>query len=88
MQKKEKKEWIERKIKEVNETNRERDTRKYYKDDRNLTNPSTAMTLVYEDKDGNTLSGNRQIMERWQHYFKELLNPVITRRNNINMKYT
>ena len=30
------------------------------------------------------LSEKRQILERWQQYFKELLNPVITRRTNIN----
>lgn len=43
------------------------------------------MTLVCKDRDGNTLSEKRQIMERWQQYFKELLNPVIKRRNNINV---
>ena len=79
-----KKEWIERKIKEINETNRKRDSRKFYKDVRNLTNPSTAMTLVCKDKDSNILSAKRRILERWQQYFKELLNPVITRRTNIN----
>jgi hypothetical protein len=31
-----KKEWIEGKIKQLNETNRKRDTRKFYKDVRNL----------------------------------------------------
>jgi hypothetical protein len=34
--KRKKKEWIERKIKELNETNTKRDTRKFYKDVRNL----------------------------------------------------
>ena len=43
------------------------------------------MTLVCKDKDIDILSEKRQIMERWQQYFKELLNPVITRRNNINI---
>ena len=42
------------------------------------------MTLVCKDKYGNILSEKRQILERWQQYFKELLNPVITRRTNIN----
>ena len=51
-----KKEWIKRKIKELNETNRKKDTRKFYKDVRNLYNLPTAMTLVCKDKDGNILS--------------------------------
>jgi hypothetical protein len=53
----EKKEWIERKIKEINETNRKRDTRKFYKDIRNLSNLPTVTTLLCKDKDGNILFG-------------------------------
>ena len=51
-----KKEWIEGKIKEINETNRKRDTRKFYKDVRNLSSLPTVTTLVCKDKDGNILS--------------------------------
>ena len=51
-----KKEWIKRKIKEVNETNRKKDKRKFYKDVRNLTNLPPTMTLVCKDKDGKILS--------------------------------
>jgi sorting nexin-29 len=43
------------------------------------------MTLVCKDKDGNILSERKQILERWQQYFKELLNPEIERINNIEM---
>jgi thymidylate kinase len=32
------------------------------------------MPLVCKDKDGNTLSEQKQILEGWQQYFKELLN--------------
>ena len=45
-----KKEWIERKIKELNETNRKRDTRKFYKDIRNLSNLPNVTTLICKDK--------------------------------------
>jgi hypothetical protein len=55
-----KKEWIEGKIKEINETNRKTDTRKFYKDIRNLSNLPTTMTLVCKDKDGNILSGKEK----------------------------
>jgi len=51
-----KKEWIKRKIKEINETDRKKDTRKFYKDVRNLCNLPTTMTLVCRDKDGNNIS--------------------------------
>ena len=50
-----KKEWMEEKIK-LSETNRKRDTRKFYKDVRNLSNSPTETTLICEDKDGNILS--------------------------------
>ena len=60
----EKKKWIEGKIKQLNETNRKRDTRKFYKDVRNLSNLPTVTTLVCKDKDGNILSEKRQILER------------------------
>ena len=69
-----KKEWMERKIKELNETNRKRDKRKFYKDVRNLSNLPNVTTLVCKDKGGNILSEQKQILERWQQYFKELLN--------------
>jgi hypothetical protein len=39
-----KKELIERKIKELNETNRKKNRRKFYKDVRNLSNLPTTMT--------------------------------------------
>jgi hypothetical protein len=80
-----KKEWLERKIKEINETNRKKDTRKFYKDIRYLSNPLTIMTLVCKDKDGKIFSDKRQIMERWQKYFKELLNSETKRINSINI---
>jgi len=59
-----KKKWIERKIKELNETIKKRDTRKFYKDVRNLFNLRTVTTLVFKDKDGNILSEQKQILER------------------------
>jgi len=74
-----KKEWIQRRIKEINETNRKRDTRKFYKDVRNLSNLPTATTLVCRDKDGNILSDKKKILERWKNYFKQLLNPEAKR---------
>jgi len=78
-----KKEWIEGKIKEINETNRKRDTGKFYKDVRNLSSLPTVTTLVCKDKDGNILSEKKQILERWQQYFKGLLNPETERINSI-----
>jgi len=51
-----KEEWIERKIKELNETNKKRDTRKCYNGVRNLSNLPTLTTLVCKDKDNNKLS--------------------------------
>ena len=51
-----KKEWIEGKIKQLNETNRKRDKRKCYKDIRNLSNLPTVTSLVCKGKDGNILS--------------------------------
>jgi len=77
------KEWIEWKIKEINETNRKKDKRKFCKDVRKLFNLPTTMTLVYKDKDGNILSEKKQILVRWQQYFKELLNPEFKRINRI-----
>ena len=78
-----KKEWIEGKIREINETNRKRDTRKFYKDVRNLSNLPIVTTLVCKDTDGNILLERKQILERWQQYFKELLSPGTERINNI-----
>jgi hypothetical protein len=43
------------------------------------------MTLVCKDKDGKIMSDKRQILERWQQYFKELLNSETTRTNSINI---
>jgi len=65
---------VERKTKEINETNRKRDTRKFYKDVRNLSNLPIVRTLVCKEKDGNILLKKKQILERWQLCFKELLN--------------
>jgi len=60
-----KKEWIEKKIKELNEANKKRDTRKFYKDVRSLSNLSTVTTMVCKDKDSNILSEQKQMLERW-----------------------
>jgi hypothetical protein len=35
--------------------------------------------LIYKNKDGNILTEKKQILERWQQYFKELLNPETER---------
>ena len=51
-----KKERIEVKIKEINEINRKRDTRKFYKYVINLSNVPAVTTLVCKDKVGNILS--------------------------------
>ena len=50
-----KKELIERKIKEIDDTNRKKDIRKFYKDVRNLSNLPSVATLVSKDKDSNIL---------------------------------
>jgi hypothetical protein len=50
-----------------------------------LSNPPITTTLVCKDKDGKILSDERQILERWQQYFKELLNSKTTRINSINI---
>ena len=71
---KKKKEWLEGKIKQVNEIKRKRESRKFYKDVRNLSTRPTEMMLICKDKEGNLLSERKQILERWQQYFKELLN--------------
>ena len=78
-----KKDWTEGKIKEIKETYRKRETRKFYKDVRNLSNLPIVTTLVCNDTDGNILSERKQILERWQQYFKELLSPGTERINNI-----
>jgi hypothetical protein len=51
-----KKEWIEGKIKEINEISKKRDIRKLYEDIGNLSNLPTVTTLVGKDKDSNMLS--------------------------------
>jgi len=38
--------------------------------------------LVCRDKDGNILSEKKKILEKWQKYFKELLNSETERINN------
>jgi len=58
----------------LNETNRKRDKRKFYKYIRNLYNLPDLTTLVCKDKDGNIILKKRTL-EGWQKYFKQLLNP-------------
>jgi hypothetical protein len=77
-----KKEWIKGKIKEINETNKKTDTRKFYKDVRKLSNLPIATTLVCKDKDGNISPEKQQILERWQKCFKELLNSETEKKNS------
>jgi phosphoglycolate phosphatase-like HAD superfamily hydrolase len=43
------------------------------------------MTLVCKDKDGTMLSEKKQILERWQQCFEELLNPKIGKLNNVEI---
>ena len=69
------------KIKELNETKMKRITRQFYKEVRNLCNLPTVTTLVCNGKYGNILSEKKQILERWQKYFKELLNSETERIN-------
>ena len=51
---------MERKLREINKTNRKKDTRKFYKDVRNLSNLPTTITLVSKDKEENMLSGKNE----------------------------
>jgi mannosyltransferase OCH1-like enzyme len=78
-----KKDRIGKKIKQLNYTNMKRHTRKFYKDVRNLSNLPSVTTLLCTDKDGNILSERKkQILERRQQYFKELLNPGAEKKIN------
>jgi hypothetical protein len=54
------KQWLGMKIKEISESNRKKDKRKFYKHIRNL---------VCKDKNGKMLSDERHILEGWQKYF-------------------
>ena len=51
-----------------------------------MSNLPTVTTLVCKDKDGNILSEKQQILERWQQYFKELLNPGTEEMNSIKTR--
>jgi hypothetical protein len=71
-----KKEWLDNKIKEINKINRNRDTIKFYKDVRNLSNEPFAMTLVCKDKDDNIVYCQRE-NTYWQDGNSEVLQRII-----------
>jgi hypothetical protein len=74
-----KKQWLNNRIKTIEEAYRRNETRKFYKDIKTFRKTEqTGILLLCKDDKGNVLIEKQQVLERWKHYFNEVLNQKLT----------
>jgi hypothetical protein len=74
-----KKNWLKNRIKTTEKAYRRNETRKFYKDIKTFRKREQAEILVLcKDNKGNILIEKQQVLERWKHYFIEVLNRELT----------
>ena len=69
---KKKKQWMEERVKKIEEYQAEGNIRQMYKSVRNLSTGYLPRLQVCKDKDGKLLSDQNECLERWAEHFQEL----------------
>jgi hypothetical protein len=64
--------WINNKIKYIEELNDKKETRKFYKETQFFNKQQTTFPNFCKDKYGNTLSEHQNILQRWKQHFCDL----------------
>ena len=68
-----KKQWMNNRIKQVEEAHKWNDTRKFFKDICSLQNDRSSPILACKDKNGTLKTDKQEIMKRWKQYFADLM---------------
>ena len=84
--KKKKKEWLNNKIKEIDNANMKNMTRKFYKDLKYYNKCPLNQIGTCKDIQGKLISDNNQILRRWEQYFNSILNTVLVENVGTNYK--
>jgi len=69
-----KQEWLNNKIKYIEELNDKKNTRKFFKEAQFFNNQQSILPNCCKDKKGNILSEQQDILQRWKQYFCNLQN--------------
>jgi hypothetical protein len=80
--KEKKKQWINNRIKQVEEAHKQNDTRKFFKDIRASQNDRSFPICTCKYENGTLKTDKQEIMNRWKQYFVDLVKTD----NNINNK--
>jgi hypothetical protein len=72
--KRKKKEWLNDKIKQIEEANRRNETWKFYEDSTLFNKQQPHIIPLCKDKKGEILSERVSVLENWKQYFNNLLN--------------
>ena len=72
--KKKKKEWLNDKIKQIEEASKKNETRKFYKDSAFFNKQQPHIIPQCKDNKGEIVSERASVLENWRQYFNNLLN--------------
>jgi len=67
-----KKQWINNRIKQVEEAHKQNNTRKFFKDIRAFQNDRSFPVFACKDENGTLKTDKQEIMNRWKQYFADL----------------
>ena len=71
--KEKKKQWINNRIKQIEDAHKQNDTRKFFKDIRASQNDRSPPIFACKDGNGNLKTDKQEIMDRWKQYFAGLM---------------
>ena len=72
--KRKKRDWINNKIKQIEELNDKKETRKFFKEAQFFNKQQTTLPNFCKDKYGNILSEHQDILQRWKQHVCDLQN--------------
>jgi hypothetical protein len=68
-----KKIWLNNKIKQIEESHKQNNARKFFKDIKSFQGEKSIGVLACKDEDGKLISEQKRILERWKQYFRTLM---------------
>jgi hypothetical protein len=68
-----KKQWINNRIKQVEEAHKRNNTRNFFKDIQALQNDRSSPILACKGENGTLKTDKQEIMNRWKQYFADLM---------------
>jgi len=86
--KEKKKQWLNNRLKQVEEAHKQNETRKFFKDIQTFQNDRSPPIFICKDENGILKTNKQEILDRWKQYFAYLMKNGKKIENQVQEEHT